>query len=130
MDLISLLDDAAPLKNMAFKSSICEEDFDYFEELFDLHHGNITPKMVSDFALKRGTEREPVRMWFMNRKMREHKTILRKYKRARENIDRSMSKNIDMMKSNKLPTHYEKLLEDTQSLINVSASYAKGKYGK
>ena len=130
MDLKTLLDDPAPLKNMQFKSSLCEEDFDYFEELFDLHHGNISPKMVSDFALKRGTEREPVRMWFMNRKMREHKALLKKYKRARESVDRTISKDIYSMNSSKLIPYYTKMLEDAQSISEVTSAYDKGKYGQ
>eukprot|EP00835_Amoeboradix_gromovi_P002755 NODE_162_length_16547_cov_0.334326.p9 type:complete len:138 gc:universal NODE_162_length_16547_cov_0.334326:11354-10941(-) len=131
MDLSCLLDDPAPLKKMQFKTSLCETDFAYFEELFDMHHGNISPKIVSDFALKRGTEREPVRMWFMNRKMREHKSLLKKYKRARESIDRSMAKDVQSITSTEnLSQMYIKMLEDAQAINSLSAAYTSGKYGQ
>ncbi len=130
MDLQCLLDDIAVLRKMAFKPSLSDQDFDYFEEVFALFQGNITPKMVSDIALKRCTEREPIRMWFMNRKMREHKVLLKRYKSSRAAIDGALAKNPKSLNYKKCIKLLTLLRDNAEKVTQVTAAYNNGRYGK
>eukprot|EP00834_Sanchytrium_tribonematis_P004083 NODE_183_length_13752_cov_1.079103.p8 type:complete len:153 gc:universal NODE_183_length_13752_cov_1.079103:8724-8266(-) len=129
MDLISILDDPSILNNGCNKSALNEDDFEYFERVFDQNYGNVNSKLISEIALLRNADREPVRMWFMNRKMREHKSLLKRYKRAREIVDKSMFDE-SQLRTKKSFAYYTKLLKNTIVLTQVSASYQRGRYNK
>eukprot|EP00834_Sanchytrium_tribonematis_P008554 NODE_1042_length_2489_cov_0.626778.p2 type:complete len:146 gc:universal NODE_1042_length_2489_cov_0.626778:574-137(-) len=117
-------------KTSTFKKErkVLKDSDSELENLFHEHNGLVPSPLITQLSRERQMEREHVRIWFHNRRMKERQILLRKYKSTKLKLLSNLNSNMDLSKSRNVMNQWSHLLEETCQIMKTVNTFELGNY--